>query len=215
MRLLVDVVEDYGAAWEAQIDAAEKAVTKGVQSVARALQSGWRSQIEYSGLGKGLSNSIRRLNFPKAGLSIRAASLVYSNASKVVDAFDRGVIIRSEKGLYLAIPTQAAGVKGLRRKRITPSGWEQRTGMRLRFVYRPGRWPILVADDARINKKGLAAQKKGKRRPNGMLVGAQTVVIFVLIPQVKMPKKLDLDRVTNAAEAALPGVILANWPEAL
>jgi hypothetical protein len=57
-------------------------------------------------------------------------------APNIVDAFDRGVTIKSSRGFWLAIPTPAAGVKGLSAtgslKRITPSGWERRTGMRLR-----------------------------------------------------------------------------------
>lgn len=214
MKLLVDVVGNYQAAWEEQIDLAEMAVTAGVRQTARALQLGWRSQITPA-LGKRMANTIRKRDFPEQGRSIRAAALVYSNASKLVDAFDRGVVIRSQRGLYLAIPTAAAGTRGLGNKRITPLGWERRTGMRLRFVYRPGRFSLLVADNARLTSRGLAARKGGKVRKDGILTGATTVVIFILMPRVKMPKLLDLDRVTKAAEAALPNVILANWPEAL
>jgi hypothetical protein len=54
------------------------------------------------------------------------------------------------------IPTAEAGTRGLGRARITPLGWERRTGMRLRFVFRRGRPSLLVADDARVNARGLA-----------------------------------------------------------
>ena len=44
-----------------------------------------------------------------AGITtINSASLHYRNASKVIDAFDRGVLIRSKHGFYLAIPTEKA-----------------------------------------------------------------------------------------------------------
>ena len=46
-----------------------------------------------------------------------------------------------------------------------------------------------------------------------MLTGAQTVVIFVLLPQVRLRKRLDLDRATRAAGAALPSAILAAWKD--
>ena len=40
--------------------------------------------------------------------TINSASPHYRNASKVIDAFDRGVPIRSNHGFYLAIPTEKA-----------------------------------------------------------------------------------------------------------
>jgi hypothetical protein len=39
------------------------------------------------------------------------------------------------------------------------------------------------------------------------------VPIFLLVPQVKLPKRLDLDRDTARAHDALPGLIVANWVE--
>jgi hypothetical protein len=40
------------------------------------------------------------------------------------------------------------------------------------------------------------------------------VVIFILVPQVRLRKRLDLDRDAMAAAAALPGAILAAWDDA-
>jgi hypothetical protein len=44
-----------------------------------------------------------------------------------------------------------------------------------------------------------------------MLSGAQTVPIFILVPQVKLRKRLDLESAANAAQARLPALILARW----
>ena len=134
-------------------------------------------------------------------------------AAEIADAFDRGVLIRSKHGLWLAIPTAEAGTRGLGRARITPGGWERRTGMRPRFVFRRGRPSLLVADDARINARGLATAKRGRRPQDGMLTGAASVVIFILVPQVRLRKRLDLDREALAAAAALPAAILAAWDD--
>ena len=46
------------------------------------------------------------------GESAEAAAYVWSRAPKIVDAFDRGVVIRSGSGLFLAIPTAAVGKSG-------------------------------------------------------------------------------------------------------
>jgi len=40
------------------------------------------------------------------------------------------------------------------------------------------------------------------------------VVIFILVPQVRLRKRLDLDRDAAAAAAALPSAILAAWDDA-
>jgi hypothetical protein len=38
-----------------------------------------------------------------------------------------------------------------------------------------------------------------------------TVPIFLLVPQVKIAKRLDLARDVEAAEVAISGLIVANW----
>ena len=78
---------------------------------------------------------------------------------------------------------------------------------------RRGRPSLLVADDARVNARGLATAKRGRRRRDGMLTGAATVVLFILVPQVRLRKRLDLDRDAAAAAAALPSAIPAAWDD--
>ena len=41
--------------------------------------------------------------------------------------------------------------------------------------------------------------------------GKVTAPIFLLVPQVKLPKRLDLARDAARAHEALPGLIVANW----
>lgn len=192
---------------------AEAAVTRGVFAAGRGLRDDWRGQVRASGLGSRLANSVRQADFPRSGSSLRAASLVWTKAPDILHAFDGGVLIRGKEGLWLAIPLPAAGVTGLGRQRITPWRWEQRTGMRLRFVYRRNGPSLLVADDSRLNSRGLAAAKGGRRRRDGVLTGAQTVPVFLLVRQVKMPKRLDLDGLSREATARLPGAILGAWQE--
>ncbi|WP_435257249.1 DUF6441 family protein [Thioclava sp. FR2] len=189
----------------------EAAVTHGVFAAGRSLRDDWRGQIRGAGLGSRLANSVRQADFPRSGTSLRAASLVWTKAPDILHAFDGGVLIRGKEGLWLAIPLPAAGANGLGRQRITSWRWEQRTGMRLRFVYRRNGPSLLVADDARLNSRGLAAAKGGRRRRDGVLTGAQTVPVFLLLRQVKMPKKLDLDGLAREATARLPGAILGAW----
>lgn len=213
---------------ESEILAAERAVTGGVREIGTMVKNSWRSQVVGSGLGQRLANTIRQNNYPPRGESIGAASLVYvrpnrkadsASAADVVDAFERGVVITAFRRRFLAIPTNEAGrVAGMGgrteskwKRRLTPERWEQRTGMNLRFVARRGKFPLLVADDARVSAKGEARKKGGRRRKDGMLIGAQTVVIFTLVPQVNLRKRLNLDDAAKAADARLPQAVLSRW----
>ncbi|MCL5779189.1 DUF6441 family protein [Limibaculum sp. FT325] len=211
MKITADLDGDLDAWIAEELAAAERAVTSGVRAAARGLRDRWRGQIAQAGLGPRLARTIRQRDFPADEPSLRAASLVYSRAPKVVDAFDRGVTIRSQHGFFLAIPTPAAGTKGLGGKGITPGGWERRTGFRLRFVYRRRGPSLLVADDARVSKAGRALAKRGRRRRDGILKGAQTVVVFILLPQISLYKRLDLSRDTKLAENEILKFIRNAW----
>jgi len=41
--------------------------------------------------------------------------------------------------------------------------------------------------------------------------GKVTAPIFLLVPQVKLPKRLDLARDADRAFDSVPGLIVANW----
>ncbi|MEE4202925.1 MAG: DUF6441 family protein, partial [Halieaceae bacterium] len=64
---------------------------------------------------------------------------------------------------------------------------------------------LLVAD-GRLNTRGLGV---ASRSNTGR--GRSSVPIFLLVPQVKLPKRLDLDRDADRAQDALPGLIVAEW----
>ena len=122
----------------------------------------------------------------------------------IVGAHDTGPLIRSKDGFWLAIPLPAAG-KSLGGGRITPGEWERRRGLRLRFVYRRSGPSLLVAE-GRLNPKGQAVVSRSKTGR-----GKVTAPIFLLVPQVKLPKRLDLARDAERAHDAVPGLIVANW----
>ena len=206
MKLGVDITPDLVAVMAAEIKAGEKAVSAAMREAGTDLKSAWRGQIGQAGLGRRLANSIRSQTYPKAGESLKAAALVWSKAPVIVGAHDAGPLIRSRDGFWLAIPTAAAG-KGLKGGRITPGEWERRRGMRLRFVYRR-HGPSLLVADGRLNSRGLGVASRSKTGR-----GKSTVPIFLLVPQVKMAKRLDLARDAERAQAAVRGLIVANWLE--
>ena len=202
----LEVIGDIGAMMASEITAGEKAVTKAIGDAGTELKKAWRGQISGAGLGQRLARTVRLATYPKGQPSLNAAALVWSKAPVIIGAHDTGPLIRSKDGFWLAIPTPAAGKSG-RGGRITPGQWERRRGLRLRFIYRP-RGPSLLVADGRLNNRGLGVASRSKTGR-----GLTTVPIFLLVPQVKLRKRLDLDRDAKAAQARIPGAIVANWVE--
>ena len=206
MRLKLDIDPDLVAMMQAEIKAGEKAVTGTMREAGAGLKTAWRGQITGAGLGRRLANSIRNATYPEAGDSLNATALVWSKAPVIIGAHNAGPLIRSKDGFWLAIPTEAAG-KSLRGGRITPGEWERRTGLRLRFVYRR-RGPSLLVAEGRLNTKGRAVASKSKTGR-----GRATVPIFLLVPQVRLPKRLALAREAERAAEAVPGRVVGKWVE--
>jgi hypothetical protein len=206
MKLKLDITPDLVAAMSAEVLAGEKAVTAAMREAGTELKTAWRAQITGAGLVRRLANSIRSQTYPRSGESLAAAALVWSKAPEIIGAHDTGPLIRSKSGFWLAIPLPAAG-KSARGGRITPGEWERRRGLRLQFVYRRTGPSLLVAE-GRLNTKGQAVVSRSKTGR-----GKVTAPIFLLVPQVKLPKRLDLARDAERAQDALPGLIVAKWVE--
>ena len=204
MKLSIAVVPTLATMMASKITAGEKAVTKAVGEAGTNLKTAWRGQITGAGLGARLSRTIRSELYPKGQPSLNAAALIWSNAPVIVGAHDTGPLIRSKDGFWLAIPTAAAG-KSARGGRISPGEWERRRGLRLRFIYRRSGPSLLVAE-GRLNTRGLGVASRSKTGR-----GLTTVPIFLLVRQVKLRKRLDLDRAAKVAQDGIPGAIVANW----
>ena len=200
-------ISDLPKVMAAEVLAGETAVTSAMREAGRDLQGKWRAQVHHAGLGLRLGKTIRVKTYPTVGESLNAASLVWSNAPVIISAHAEGAVIRSKSGGWLAIPTPAAG-RGPRGRKMTPKEWEQRRGMRLRFVRRRGAPSLLVAD-GRLNARGLGV---ASRSTTGR--GRATVPIFILVPQVTLAKRLNLERDVARVQSTLASRIVGAWVEA-
>lgn len=206
MKLKAQIIGNLVRIMEKETRAGEKAVSAAMREAGIGLKSAWRAQITDAGLGARLARSIRSETYPTGKPSLNAAVLVWSKAPVIVGAHDTGPLIRSKGGLWLVIPTPAAG-KSAGGGRITPGEWERRSGLRLRFVYRR-RGPSLLVAEGRLNTKGRAVASRSKTGR-----GLTTVPIFLLVSQVRLRKRLDLARDAERAVSSLPGRIVAGWVE--
>lgn len=164
-----------------------KAITLGISAATNGLKSSLREQVRAAGMSSRMANTWRSVVYPKGKNSIRAAGSVYSNAEKIMLGFEYASVIRSHDGLWLAIPTDAIPKKA-RGQRMTPGLYERMKGVRLQFVYR------------RHNCSLLVHTKKKK-----------TVIAFILVPQVKMPKLINFASESEHWQNMVPSLILQNW----
>jgi len=211
MRLAAALTGDLNRMMAEEVRAAERAVTAGVRDAADGLKAELRGQITGADLGERLARTWRGEVYPKGQQSIAAAGFVWSKAPSIVRVYEDGAVIRSTRGLFLAIPTDAAGGSGDGGAKITPGGWERRTGQRLRFVYRRGAPSLLVADNlrARRGKRGGFAWASAAALRTGR--GLITVPIFILLPQVTVKKRLDVAGAAARWQARLPELVLRHW----
>jgi Family of unknown function (DUF6441) len=185
-----------------------RSVTRVMAATAQTIKGAWRGEITGAGLGTRLANTVRAQAYPQSGFSMNAAALVWTRASKIVGAFERGATIRAKDGLWLAIPL-AGAMKSGRGGRITPNDWESRTGRALRFVYRPGRAALLV-DDGRVKRGARILGRDGfSKAARGFK--NRTVPIFALVPQVTLRKRLNLYTTALRLANDLPQRIVSGW----
>ncbi|MFV0299330.1 MAG: DUF6441 family protein [Paracoccus sp. (in: a-proteobacteria)] len=205
MRIAV-TVDNLARLMEGEVRAGERAVQSAVAAAGNGVKSDWRAQVTGAGLGQRLARTIRSEQFPKATPSLNAAAVVWSKAPVILSAHDTGPLIRATNGYWLAIPTPAAG-RGKGGKRPAPAEFEARTGLTLRFVRRRTGPSLLIAE-GRLNKGGRAVASRSRTGR-----GLTSVPVFLLVPQVRLRKRLDLERPARLAAAALPGAIVRNWTE--
>lgn len=208
MKLSLDVDGDIEQILTDEVMLGKIAVSSAMAQAGSELKQIWRGQVQQAGLGNRLANSIRSNVYPTARPSLNAAALVHTNADEIILSHETGPLIRSTNGFWLAVPLPSAG-KSARGGRISPAEWETKTGRRLRFVYRAGRSALLV-DDGTVNAGARTMGRDGfSRKARGFK--NRTVPIFVLVPQVKLQKRLNLMAAADAYAGTVPGRIAGGW----
>jgi hypothetical protein len=212
-RLIAAIEGDLRQVVAAEVRGAERAVTRGIRAGTEGLKTDLRTQVTAAGLGPRLARTWRSRLYPEGETSVEAAGFVWSKAPRIVQAFYEGASIRSRSGFWLAIPTPAAPKRGVGGKRISPSTFPEHNLGKLRFVYRRNGPSLLVVDNlvARSGKRGGFRRASATAQRTGR--GLATVVMFIMVPQVKLRKRLDIDRATLSWLARTTDLIIDNWQD--
>jgi hypothetical protein len=206
---LAAITRSLHADMQAELRDLERATAVGTKEAGRGLRTELRRQVASAGLGQRLANSWRDKHYPNQKLD--AASLVYTKAPQIIRAFDDGAVIRSKRGRFLAIPTENTPRKGTDGRRISPRTFPEHRFGPLRFVPRSTGPSLLVVDGVRASYSRQTGQLRGFRRATDRArrsgQGLATVVMFLLVPQVRLRKRLDVARAAEHWSAQLPALI--------
>lgn len=188
-------------------DRAAQINTAAVREATEGLKQGWRDQVRRAGLGNRVANAVRSDVYPKTGHSLTPAGTVYSNASKIMDAFDRGASIVPVNGAQaLAIPTKnvpnTRGSGGKIRK-MTPVEVEARFDQDL-ILIRKGRNILAFVEAVAGRRKGYKPATK-RRQAQGR--EKKLIHMFTFVRSARMPKSLDLDRDAQFWLGRIPQIV--------
>lgn len=145
--------------------------------------------------------------------SFDPAGHIFTKAPEIMRAFSGGTMIKSQDGFFLAIPTEFAPKKGINGKKISPSNWPTQVYGRLRFVYRPNGPSLLVVDNVRPSYAKKTGKLRGFRPATEKRIAAgkvATVIMFLLVPQVKLDKRIDPEPIVKSAGDRIPDRITRN-----
>ena len=232
MRLSA-AIGDLRQALAAEVRAGERAATGAVRTETEALKRELRGQVlaAFGGRGRGIANAWRSQVFPRSGVSLRAAGLVWTKVPNVIDAFERGALIRAKGGRrFLAIPTGFNAARGWRGRgdkglRVTPAQMVA-SGQGFLRPFRSGRgfvWCLPLRQGEQTGRRrrtrliagGLTevgtANRKGREAWARGLLEQGMVPMFLLLPQVQLAKRLDVKGAADRAGARVSRRFVALW----
>ncbi len=137
--------------------------------------------------------------FPKEERhTLTPAFFAFSKAPLIMQAFENGAEIKARSGKYLAIPTIEAGRNARHgsRGRLTPEKWVKENKVAL--IFRPTSYGgVLIAELQRFR----TGKRKGKKTRSVVARRDKPQVMFILLKQVRLRKRLDLQGLADRAGA--------------
>ncbi len=160
MRLGAAIVGDLRRVLAAEVQAGERAAMTAVRAETEQVKAELRQQVTtaFAGNARGVANAWRSQVFPRTGQSLRPAGLVFTKVPAIIDAFERGAVIRPKGGrTFLAIPTgfnRQGGRRGAK-PRVTPQQMVA-SGQGFLRPFKSGRgfvWCLPVRQGERVGRR--------------------------------------------------------------
>ncbi|GGG39497.1 hypothetical protein GCM10010964_28820 [Caldovatus sediminis] len=245
MRLAATILGDLRQVLAAEVRAGERAAMQAIRAETEQVKQELRQQVtsSFGGNARGIANAWRSQVFPRSGQSLRPAGLVWTKVPNVIDAFERGALIRARSGTYLAIPTGFNAARGRRGRgekglRVTPAQMVA-SGQGFLRPFRSGRgfvWCLPLRSGSHRGDAAMGSrqgEQTGRRRRIRLIAGGLAeigtgnrkgreawaremlargmVPMFLLLPQVKLAKRLDVKGAAERGLRRLPERFVAAW----
>lgn len=210
MKVIAKIAKSIAKDMDREFVTITGAIKTGTKEAADGLKSDLRQQVTSAGMGTRLANAWRSRVYENKGYD--AAGFVYSQAPQIIEAFDKGVLIKPKAGgLWLAVPTSTAPKRGTDGKKITPLNFPEAKLGKLEFVYRENGASFLVVHNVRASYSKKTGQLRGFRKASDTALrtgkGLSTAIMFILIRQVKLDKRLDVERAAKIWGEKMPALI--------
>ncbi|VXC63429.1 DUF6441 family protein [Sphingomonas sp. AX6] len=173
------------------------AATEAMRGTSRKALLELRRQVTGAGLSQRLANTWRDRVYPERRRSMTPTGYIWSNAPDIIDGYARGATIMPLAGKrFLAIPTKSVPMARRqtgRSKRVPMSPAEVEHAFNQDLFYKRGRAGQVLAFLNAVrskNRRTVRAATKGRARQGRT---AEPILMFVLVPSVKVPRLFDLD----------------------
>ena len=203
---------------------AGRAIRAGLREGGKGLQSDLKRDAQLAGLGK-LSKVWRVRVFRGRSGPTDSFAFVYPKGGDrtrgAIWALDTGTTIRAKNARYLTIPTNFNRKGGKRGGKVLyqinqlHDTFVQKTreGHLLLFA-RVGRAQVKNAKTGRVQDRAyvnsqLLGSGRVKRTREILKYGA--VPMFILVPQVRVSKRTNIDALVTRWQARLPALIVKHW----
>jgi len=210
MKIIARIAKSIAKDMEKEFVTITGAIKTGTKEATEGLKTDLRQQITSVGMGTKLANAWRSRVYDNKGYN--PAGFVYTQAPKIIEAFDKGVLIKPKAGgVWLAIPTSTAPKRGTDGKRITPLNFPEAKLGKLEFVYRDKGASFLIVNNVRASFAKKTGKLRGFRKASATALrtgkGLSTAIMFILVRQVKLEKRLDVAAIAKIWGEKLPNLI--------
>ncbi|WP_127142843.1 DUF6441 family protein [Pelagibacterium montanilacus] len=214
MRLRAALTGDLEVIVAQEQKGAASALSGGTHRAAEALKDRLR-QLVMSTLGsRKVAMAWRSATYPRPPkTSMGPAASVWTNAPKIIDAFSKARLVRSDNGFFLAIPSPDAPESYMGRP-VTPSNFNEERYGPLRFVYRRTGPSLLVVDAVKRTRTGRVGRRMandGMTKTGRYRKGYTSVVMFFLVPFVKLRQLWDLEAEFDRAQHEMVRFVMEAW----
>ncbi len=209
---LADVLGDIGTRFD-------KAQLAGLKEAASGLKDDLVGQSDGI-VGPRVAKAWRAKTYDNKGRNEGPAAFVWSKAPKIISFHTADQVVRAVHGKFLAIPTDDAPKKG-GGGRMSVAEVEARFGKRIVFIgpddrgfhtpsQRRAGIAFLVLKDLVVRKASQRYRNASAREKASGRKPLSAVIMFVLVPQVRGHKQIDLAATADRWAGQAVELILAN-----